>query len=217
MFSLIKNYVSELGAWGAVVQLIGFGAALCEFLSYQQKTQKRIMLVQSSANGLWILHMFLLGAPAASIQNIIGFVRALVYSRRSESKWARSRWWYAVFIVASGIATVFTWRSEGWYAIFPFLAMLFSTISYSFTDAFRVRSMSLLVVPCWETYNIIHGSIAGIFTEIFNFISLILGIARIDLPRLKEKRKQKNISDSEPRQKQENGNDGSFYEGPPEA
>lgn len=200
MFSLIKNYIFGLGVWGVFVQLIGFGAALCEFLSYQQKTQKRIMLVQSSANGLWILHMLLLGAPAASVQNIIGFARALVYSRRSESKWARSPWWYAVFIVASGIATVFTWRSEGWYAIFPFLAMLFSTVSYSFSDAFRVRSMSLLVVPCWETYNIIHGSVAGICTEIFNFISLIVGIVRMDIPKLKEKRRQKLISDTDARE-----------------
>ncbi len=191
MFTGIINYVSGLGAWGIFVQLIGFGGAACEFISYQQKTQKRIMLCQALANALWMIHMWLIGGIAASVQNMISISRGIVYSYRADKKWAKSNWWHVFFILLSGLFTYFTWQREGWYAIFPFLAMFFSTLSCGFLNPFHVRLMNFLVVPNWFTYNVIHLSLAGIATEIFNFTSLVIGVFRIDIPRRIKERKQR--------------------------
>jgi len=195
MFTSIINYVAGLGAWGIFVQLIGFGGAACEFISYQQKTQKRIMLCQALANALWMIHMWLIGGIAASVQNMISISRGIIYSYRADKKWAQSNLWHVVFIAISAICTVFTWQQEGWSAIFPFLAMLFSTLSCGFLNPFHVRLMNFLVVPNWMTYNIIHMSFAGIITEICNFTSLVIGIVRIDIPKMRNNRKQRLASE----------------------
>jgi hypothetical protein len=51
-----------------------------------------------------------------------------------------------------------------------------------------VRAVSFLSSPCWLVYNIINFSIPGILTEVFAMCSIIVGILRIDLPKMRKKK-----------------------------
>ena len=190
MFEAIFGYFKELGAFGTIAQLIGVLAAVCEFVAYQQKTQKGVMLVQVFSSTFWIIHMFMLGAPGASIMNFIMLARAIIYSFRSEKEWAQSNWWYAVFIVAGILGSWYAWAQGDKFVLLQFSAMVISTIAYSLTNAFHLRLMSVSIVPFYMSYNIIYGSIAGIVTECANFVSLVSAMLRIDIPKYRAEKKQ---------------------------
>lgn len=197
MFEVILRYFKELGTLGVIAQMMGVLAAVCEFVAYQQKTQKGVMLVQIFSSIFWIIHMFMLGAPGASIMNFIMLTRAIVYSFRSEKKWAQSNWWYAVFIVAGLLGCWFAWAQGDKFVLLQFCAMVISTVAYSLTNAFHLRLMSISIVPFYMSYNIIYGSIAGIITECANFISLVSAMLRIDIPKYRAQKSQSSLADKQ--------------------
>ena len=183
MLEAIWKYFMELEILGTIAQLIGVLAAIFEFVAYQQKTQRGVMLIQIFSSIFWIIHMFMLGAPGASIMNFVMLVRAIVYSFRIDKKWAQSNWWYCVFIVAGLLGSWYAWIRGDKFVLLHFLAMVISTVAYSLTDAFHLRILSIFIVPFYLSYNIIYGSIAGIITECANFVSLVSAMLRIDIPK----------------------------------
>lgn len=183
------EWFESMTLWDWFVQGIGVIAAIVGISSFQQKTQKGIVLFQLINNVLWSLHFLLLGAWAGFMLNAIGIFRGLVFYFRSERKWAASNVWYAVFVALFVGASAFSWiQGDGALALLPMTGMLFTTVSLALRDPFHVRVFSFGSSPCWLTYNIINFSIPGIVTEIFAMCSIIVGILRIDLPKMRAKK-----------------------------
>lgn len=163
-------------------QAIGILACVVALLSYQCKTQKRIMLFQVGSQFLFSVNLLMLGMISGMMLNILGLVRALIYTQRNERKWAASRVWVYVFIpliIASGIisATVF---KEGWVAFLPVGGMIITTFAGRCKEASKVRLLTLFNSPFWFIYNVIGGSIGPIITEIAGSASIIIGMIRLD-------------------------------------
>ena len=171
-----------------IAQVIGFGGAAMNCLSFQQSKRKRIIAVQIIAAVLFIIHYILLGAYSGASLNFISLLRSFVFIN-NDKKWAKSPAWLAVFIVISAIAGIVTWVD--WYSFLPSTAMILTTVSYWLKSETKIRLVTFPSSPCWLVYNIITHSIAGIVTECVVMASLIIAIVRYDVLK-KEKGKKKD-------------------------
>ncbi len=167
-----------------ISQIIGFGGAGLNFLSFQQRKRSRIIGVQIGAAVLFIIHYILLGidgdgeAFSGAALNFIGLMRSVVFIN-NHKKWAKSPVWLAVFVIISVIAAILTW--ESWYSILPSVAMILTTVSYWLKNETKIRLITFPSSPCWLIYNIIVNSTAGIITECVVMTSLIIAIVRYDI------------------------------------
>ncbi len=176
--------------WDIFVQGIGIVATVFGLLSFQQKTQKRIVFFQLLCNVLWTTHFFLLpNALAGAMLNSIGALRGIVFYFRTDKQWAQSPVWYGVFSTLFIGAAVFSWLGgDGAWALLPMTAMLCTTVSLALRNPFHVRAVSFFSSPCWMTYNAFHGSLPGVLTEALMICSIITGILRIDIPNMRKKK-----------------------------
>ncbi len=188
----MPEFLQGIEPWALFVQAIGVVAAVWGVLSFQQKTQRGILIFQLIKHALWMTHFLLLGAFAGCFLNGISMFRCLIFYLANKYKWADHKAWHGVFVVLILIATAFSWiRGEGPMALLPMGGTLVSTYSLSQRDPFRVRAVTFFVSPFWLTYNIINFSIPGILTEIISMASIIIGIIRLDLPRMRKKEPKK--------------------------
>ncbi|MBQ8310433.1 MAG: YgjV family protein [Clostridia bacterium] len=183
------DFLTGLDPWYVVAQVIGLCVSAFGIFSFQQKQQKGIAFFQMINSALWVVHMFMLNAISGGAMNAIGVARGAVFSQRSEKKWAQSPWWFAVFCALVVGASVLSWvQGDGWLALLPMVGMIATTFALGVSNPFHVRLLSIVSGPCWLAYNIIKGSIPGVITEIFVLCSIVIGIIRIDLPRMREKK-----------------------------
>ena len=161
-----------------IAQVIGFGGAAMNCLSFQQNKRKRIIAIQIGAAVLFIIHYILLGAYSGAALNFISLLRSFVFIN-NDKKWAKSPVWLGVFIVVSAVAGILTW--EDWYSFLPPMAMILTTISYWMKNETKIRLITFPSSPCWLVFNIITGSVAGIVTECIVMSSLIIAIIRYDI------------------------------------
>lgn len=169
-----------------IAQTLGIVAFLISAISYQCKTQRSIACLQIIACLFFTVHFYILGTVGGFILNLIGCIRAFVFTFRKKYRWAASVVWvyvFAVFIVTAGI---YSFTVEGALAILPSVAMIITTFAIRMEKASRVRALTLLNSPFWLIYNIINGSFGGAITEIVNSCSIIIGMLRLDIGKKKK-------------------------------
>ncbi len=171
-------------------QILSIIAMTIALLSFQQKTQRRIVLFQFCSSFLFGVHFLLIAAPTGALLNFMAAARALVYSARGK-KWADHWGWlllfsalpfgiYGLSFTSLGVApTLGNFLVE----LLPTLGMISTTISFRMKKAAKVRAFSLISSPLWLGYNIFHFSIGGILTESISLLSILIGILRLDIKR----------------------------------
>ena len=159
------------------IQLVGFVGTALTFISYQRKKRKSILLFQAAASTFFAAHFILLGAATGCVMNVLGALRAVIYS--SEKKWIRSKAVPAVFLVLFAAVGAVTWESPK--SLLPIAAMLLSTVSLWLKSPTQVRLVTLPTSPCWLVYNLLSGSYSGVITEILIMVSIISAIIRLDI------------------------------------
>ncbi len=110
-------------------QVLGFGGSYMLFTLYQQEERKKLLLHKLCADVLWGIHYVCLGAAAGAIPNIMGIFREIVFMN-GDKKWAKSLIWPAVFIIASWILAIISWKSV--LSLLPMCASTLVTISLWF-------------------------------------------------------------------------------------
>ena len=166
-----------------IAQIIGVIALLMVIVSFQQRTQKRIMFFQLFSTALFVVHFSLLGLYTGSILNAVAFFRSLVYYNK-EKKWGNTPLWPAVFTAVSVVAGIVTW--DGALSLLPMLAMVLSSVSTWLSSAKLVRIFNLPGSAMWMVYNFAGQSYPGAVTEIISTVSVIVGIIRLDLRKNKD-------------------------------
>lgn len=157
-------------------QIVGIIAMLTMCISYQFKKSPQIFLTQLIASFLFSVHFLLIGAYTGLILNAVELLRGyLLY--REDKKWTGS---YPVIIIITalmGLGGILTW--EGWYSLFPTLAMVAGTPLLWTRKEKVIRFTGLfLISPFWLIYNIRVLSIAGIINESLNIGSIIISLIR---------------------------------------
>lgn len=171
-----------------LTQVIGIVAMSFGILSYLNKNQRGIMIFQLLATTFFSIHFFLLNAITGCLLNVLGVVRAAVYSQRSTRKWAAHPVWIYIFSAASlGIYvlsfTVFGKEPTAWMLILellPVIATAVTSVAYRMPGGGQVRVLSLFSSPLWLIYNACNGSIGGFISDSLAIISIFVGMYKHD-------------------------------------
>lgn len=159
-----------------ISQCIGFIAAALLLFSFQQRTHKRIVAMQFCSGILFAVQYLMLGAYEGMIGNIVGFTRSLAYCFRGKNKFVDSIACPIVFSVFAAIGGILTYTSPA--SLLPMAAMIISSFVMWNPHTQQLRALTMPTSLMWLIYNVICNSYSGLATEVFNQISIIIGLIR---------------------------------------
>lgn len=162
-----------------VIQAIGFIGLLFVVLSFQKNTRRAILLYLAIAQIFFTAHFSLLGAWTGATMNGLAAIRTFMFYKRDAIPLFKNPLWMYIFMAIFFLAGFMTWQA--WYSILLIFAMVVDTYAVWNERTSRIRAFMIIPRPLWFTYNFIVGSYAGMTTEIFVFISLLVGILRFDI------------------------------------
>lgn len=156
-------------------QALGIIGTILTFVSYQARTKRSLLIIQSSATLCICISYLLLGASSGFALNIVCLTRNAIFYMQKE----RTR---AAYVSAGILALVMTvvgslsW--EGWYSLLLIAALAANTIFISLGDNQLLRKSILVTSTMVLIYNVFVFSIGGITNEAVAIISSIVGIIR---------------------------------------
>lgn len=159
-----------------VSQCIGFVAAAILLLSVQQKTHKRIVVMQAFSGFLFAVQYFMLGAYEGMTGNLVGMTRSIAFSFRGKSKFVDSIACPIIFAILAGAGGLLNYTSPA--SLLPMAAMMISSFVVWNPHTQQLRALTIPTSLMWLIYNVICSSYSGIATEVFNQISIIIGLIR---------------------------------------
>jgi hypothetical protein len=175
----IINFIEGLrathGATWIIGQIFGIIAIIFGFISYQVRTQRQILIMQSTVAVFFGIHYLLIGAYSGMIMNFINIPRNFFYDRRTQ-KGSKSEILPTIFVAIQASMCVLTW--EAWYSIFVLLGIGINTYCMSFSNPQNVRKSILVTSPLVLTYDIFARSIGGSIYETVALVSAFIGILR---------------------------------------
>lgn len=182
----IGAFFAEKGPVYLISQSFGVVAAVLLLASFQQRTHKRIVVMQSCAGLLFGIQYLLLGAYEGMVCNFIGMIRSFTFSFRNKSKIVDSVFCPAFFAAAFGISTIITYKDL--FSLMPLGAMIISSFVLWIPQTQKLRALTLPTSVMWLIYNIACGSVVASLTEVFCEISIIIGLIRF-----REKKAEKEV------------------------
>ena len=111
--------------------------------------------------------------------NLIEAGMVYVAYAKETKPWAKRKAWPYLFILLFVLVSLITAKS--FIDFLPALAQIFGTAAVWQSNPRTIRFIMLVPRPLWFVYNFFVGSYAGIVTEIFILISVLVGIMRFDL------------------------------------
>lgn len=165
-------------------QILGGVAILLGFISYQVKTQRQLIFMQSATAAVFCVHYLLIGALTGMAMNAVNIVRNFFYDRRNR-RGQRDIYTPLVFSVIQAIIGIVTW--DAWYSVFVFLGIVGNTFCMSFKNPQNVRKSIIITSPLVFTYDAFASSYGGMAYEAVAWISAIVGIVRVTLAAKKER------------------------------
>ncbi len=179
-----------MSAFEITAQAIGIVAMAFNILSYQQKTQKTVILFQMIGGMLFAANFLMLGAIVGGIMNIIAAARAIVFMNKKIHS-VDKRIVIGIFAILYALSYILTFTVfekeftllNGVLELLPVIAMMATTVSFCLRDARSIRRYGLISSPLWLIYNSVNLAIGAIICEVLSLISILIGIIRLDRKR----------------------------------
>lgn len=156
-----------------VAQTIGGVGMILLALAYVQKKRSVILGYNIASAITWTAHFLLLAAPTGAAMNALSIVRATILYGEEKRK-RRHKVILALLLAGFVAAGIMTWVDYS--SALPLIAMLLSTVALWQQNPQRIRLVIISSTPFWIVYNILHGSIVGVATEMMIVISAAIGL-----------------------------------------
>lgn len=170
--SIFKNDQTQF----IISQVISAIATVLLLLSFQQKTHKKIVLMQAASGILFGIQYMLIGAYEGMICNYVGAVRSIAYSFRGKSKVVDSLFCPSFFAVIFTISGIVTYKNI--FSLLPIVAMCISSFVLWSPKTQQLRALSMPTSAMWLVYNAISHSYVAVITEVLNLISIVIALIR---------------------------------------
>lgn len=171
---------------GIIIQLIGGLGILASIISFQCKKHNFVLLFRTLNEFLFAIQYFLLGAYTGMAMNLVGCIRNIIFTKQI-SKHKKTTVGVILFSVLFTVFGIVTW--QGLKSVLIIIAKILSTLAYGNKNTSFVRKTILISSTGWLVYNLLVFSIAGVLCEAFTLTSIIIGIIRLDILPLKNKKK----------------------------
>lgn len=156
-------------------QILGIIAIIIGFVTFQMKTKRQILFLQTTTTVIFSFHYFLIGALTGTAMNVVGAVRNIVYDYCAK-KGYKTKVVPIIFVIIQATMAILTWNA--WYSVFIFLGVCINTYCMSLSEPQNVRASILVSSPMVLVYNVFSVSIGGMIYESVAIISSILGLIR---------------------------------------
>ena len=156
-------------------QALGFLAVVLTFVSYQAKTPKKLLIVQTASTVSTMFSYLLIGAPAGMVLNAVCVVRNFIYYFR-EKKIFSYRFWPYLLAAVIGALGALSW--EGPATLLLIFALMNNTIVLSFGNNRLLRWSILVTCSLIILYNIFVASYGGILNESVAIVSSVIALIR---------------------------------------
>ena len=156
-------------------QAMGFIAVVLGFLSFQMRTQKQLLMVQTATTIAFCIHYYLIGATSGLMMNLLGIARNLAYYHKDKPIFSGPKC-PIFFALVMGVVGLLSW--QGYYSLFVVLGLVINTICLSFADPQKSRKSILLTSPLVLIYDAFVLSIGGMIYESVVIASSLIGILR---------------------------------------
>lgn len=155
---------------------IGVVSIVVQFLIFQMKSRKWIIVVNLLSNAGWLTYFALQGDWISGLANIIGILSNIVYIYRGKYRWADSKWWLVLFLVIAGVFSVCTFRM--WNDIFPMFACLSSMIAFFMIKEENIRKISLFTFSMFCCNSISKLYVVALIADITALASVVISLYR---------------------------------------
>ncbi len=156
-------------------QIMGMIAVVLGFISFQMRTQKQLLIVQTATTIAFCIHYYLIGATSGLMMNLLGIVRNLAYYHKDKPLFSGKKC-PIFFAVLMGIVGLLSW--QGYYSIFVVLGLVINTVCLSFSNPQSIRASILVSSPLVLIYDVFVRSIGGVIYEAVVIFSSLIGIIR---------------------------------------
>ena len=156
-------------------QALGFVAVILGFVSFQVKTSKKLLVVQTFTCLVFTLHYFMLGATPAGVLNLVGLIRNIVYYYRDKNRHVEK---YAPLVFAGIMLILGLLSWEGTHSVLVVAGLVINTVCLSFKDPQNIRKSILVTSPMVLVYDVFELSIGGMIYESVVIISSVIGLLR---------------------------------------
>lgn len=160
-----------------ITQLVGVVGAAIFVLSYQIKSNRKLLFTQCLGAFIFSFQFILLGGYSGCVALLILVTKNIIISQRGKWRISDSKWTLVALILASAVNAVYNWTA--WYDLLSFAAVLCGVIGYWGNNARMIRAINLFAAcPAWIVYDFCVGSYAGIVSESITIISILVSIHR---------------------------------------
>ena len=166
-----------------IAQILGIAGMTMNILSFLQKSQKKIIVIQFFGAALFCLNYLLLGSVTGCLLNVAAVFRAIVYSNKEKFHAEHKGWFYGfsaifvlIYILTFALFGKAPTPANFAIEVLPVVSMVIATYAFSLKNAAQVRKLGLIYCPMWLVYNCFVFSIGGILCEAFSICSILVGI-----------------------------------------
>ena len=157
-------------------QIFSIVAMALTIASFQMKTRKQIIFLQTVGSAIFLLSYLLVQDWAPACLNVVFLFRNFVCYFRKDKKWAQNPVWLVVLLVAVIGAGLIGFRS--WLNLLPIVGSVFGTVAMYMKNENMIRLLKLGDSPCWLVYNMMLPLWGGVACEVFNIVSIVVGLIR---------------------------------------
>jgi len=155
-------------------QICGLCAVVLTFISYQYKSPKKLLLIQTAGTVANMLGYLFLGAGAGMLLNVVCVVRNLIFFFKSKKVFSYKFWpWLLAGVMV--VAVIPVWTP---YAPLLAAALAINTVVLSFGNNRILRFSILLTSSMVIAYNVAVGAYGSILNEVVAIISSVIGLIR---------------------------------------
>ena len=156
-------------------------------VSFQMKNKRPLLVFQSIGNLLFLISFVFNGSGIAVILNVIYLIRNAIYMITEGKTNEKTDKIYCIglcfsFALSYIVYTAFAGLPliENLWNIAPVAASIFGTVATSYTDVNKYRMWKYGDSFCWLAFNARFGigTLGAVVGEVFNQISLTIGIIR---------------------------------------
>ena len=156
-------------------QLMGLVAVVLGFVSFQMRTQKQLLVVQTATTIAFCIHYYLIGATSGLMMNMLGILRNLAYYNKEKPLFSGKKC-PIFFAVVMGLVGLMSW--QGYYSLFVVAGLVINTLFLSSSNPQTIRKSILVSSPLGLAYDGFVMSIGGVIYESVVIVSSIIGIIR---------------------------------------
>ena len=155
-------------------QIISIIAMVAIILSFQCKSNKKLVVVMGIGAFMFAVSYFLLGQPSASLFNIISVICSIVclYDK------LKTKFVFGIIVLLHFVAAYFSYSN--WWSLVLMTAQIFVAYSLMFGSGTFIRNTRFFFVsPVWLINNsLVCFTIGGIIYEIITMTSIIVSFIR---------------------------------------